>query len=395
MLSEAFIKPRYDSGGFAGIPARIENAFAVKKYDAVILLLADAYGWRFHERFQDMPFIKRIDRGGSIEKLTTQFPSTTAAHLTTIHSGLPVGLSGVYEWTYYEPLLDRVISPLPFSFGGDRTEDTLKTTGIEPQALLPKGIFYPALRKLGVKSFSFGLRDFTPSTYSKVITQGAELVPFKTFSEALVNVGEVLKSQSKPTYIQLYYEKIDGMAHQYGPTAPQTEAEVETFLVLMEYYFERIFKGDKRILFMLTSDHGMCEVDPDTTVYLNKDPRFIGIENFIKANQRCELIVPAGSPRDMFLHIKEGMVGEAKEFLEKRLGGIAEVAITEELMADGYFGAEISPIFRQRVGNLVILPKRYQSVWWYEKGKFEQNFRGHHGGLTAEEMEIALYLYEF
>jgi hypothetical protein len=67
---------------------------------------------------------------------------------------------------------------------------------------------------------------------------------------------------------------------------------------------------------------------------------------------------------------------------------------TEALIVDGYFGAEVSPRFRERVGNLVILPYRYESVWWYEKGKFEQKFYGHHGGLTPQEMETILYTYE-
>jgi hypothetical protein len=42
------------------------------------------------------------------------------------------------------------------------------------------------------------------------------------------------------------------------------------------------------------------------------------------------------------------------------------------------------------VGNLVVLAYRHESVWWYEKGKFEQHYYGHHGGLTPQEMEIPL-----
>jgi hypothetical protein len=33
-------------------------------------------------------------------------------------------------------------------------------------------------------------------------------------------------------------------------------------------------------------------------------------------------------------------------------------------------------------------------VWWYEKGKYEQKFFGHHGGLTPQEMETILYSVE-
>ncbi|MEP7284147.1 MAG: hypothetical protein ABI947_00100 [Chloroflexota bacterium] len=49
-----------------------------------------------------------------------------------------------------------------------------------------------------------------------------------------------------------------------------------------------------------------------------------------------------------------------------------------------------SATFMGRVGNLVILPYKYESVWWYEKGRFEQDFFGHHGGLTPDEMETIL-----
>jgi predicted AlkP superfamily pyrophosphatase or phosphodiesterase len=70
-LNSQFIKPRYDEVGFAGIPNRIVDAFKPGKYDAVVLFLVDGFGWRFFERFQDAPFIRRIAKHGKIEKLTS------------------------------------------------------------------------------------------------------------------------------------------------------------------------------------------------------------------------------------------------------------------------------------------------------------------------------------
>jgi len=393
-MNPEFIKPRYDEGGFAGIPDRITKAFESGNYDAVVLFLVDAFGWRFFERFQDAPFIQRIAKHGKIEKLTSQFPSTTAAHLTTIHTGQPVGQSGVYEWFYYEPQLDAIIAPLLFSYAGKMERDNLRSSGIQPKAIYPQGRFYPNLKKMGVDSFVFGSRDYTPSTYSNVVMKDAELRGYSTLSEAFVNLGQMLGERSGPTYVHLYFDRIDSLCHQYGPAAPQTEAEIETFLLGMEYHFERIFKGKKRTLFLMTADHGASEVDPQTTVYLNKDPRFDGFEKFIKRNQKGQLLVPAGSARDMFLYIKEEMLDEAGSFLVQRLEGRADVVRTESLIANGYFGPEVSTRFRERVGNLVVLPYRHESVWWYEKGKFEQRFYGHHGGLTPQEMETILYLVE-
>ena len=393
-MNPEFVKPRYDSGGFAGIPDRVKNAFASGKYDAVVLFLVDAFGWRFYERFQDAPFIQRLAKHGKIEKLTSQFPSTTAAHITTIHTGLPVGQSGVHEWYYYDPKVDAVIAPLLFSYAGKMERDNLRPTGIHPKDIYPKGVFYPELKKMGVDSFVFGNRQYTPSTYSNVVMKDANLRAFSTLSEAFVNLGQLLDEQSKPTYVHLYFDKIDALCHQYGPTAPQTETEIDTFLQMMERNFERIFKGKKRILFLMTADHGMAEVDPATTIYLNKDPQFAGIEKFIKKNQRGKLLVPAGSARDMFLYIQDEQLDEAREFLAQRLEGKADVVKTETLIADGYFGQNISSRFRERVGNLVVLSYLHESVWWYEKGKFEQRFYGHHGGLTPQEMETILYSYE-
>ncbi|MEP6895227.1 MAG: alkaline phosphatase family protein, partial [Chloroflexota bacterium] len=156
----------------------------------------------------------------------------------------------------------------------------------------------------------------------------------------------------------------------------------------------RMFKRGKKVLFLMTADHGASEVDPQTTVYLNTDSALKGFERFLKTNRQGRLLVPAGSARDMFLYIKDDMLDEALSVLAKRLAGRADVVKTEALIDAGYFGDEVSSRFRERVGNLIVLPYRHESVWWYEKDKFEMKFYGHHGGLTPQEMETILYSYE-
>jgi len=41
------------------------------------------------------------------------------------------------------------------------------------------------------------------------------------------------------------------------------------------------------------------------------------------------------------------------------------------------------------------LPFAGESVWWYEKDKFEMTKHGAHGGLTPDEVEIPLLLFYF
>jgi len=130
----------------------------------------------------------------------------------------------------------------------------------------------------------------------------------------------------------------------------------------------------EEIFLPFAADHGHVEVAPDTTIYLSRDPAFAGFETFLKRNQAGNALVPAGSSRDIFLYIKDDRINEAPAFLQSRLEGIADVVKTQDLMDEVFFGKSISKTFLSRLGNLVILAYRYQSVWWYGKDKFEQNY---------------------
>jgi|WetSurMetagenome_2_1015567.scaffolds.fasta_scaffold23630_5 predicted AlkP superfamily pyrophosphatase or phosphodiesterase len=394
-MDNTFVEPRYDAGGFANLPAHLVDLFNARKYDAVVLFLVDGFGWRFFDKFQDAPFLQLVTRENPAARLVSQFPSTTAAHLTTLHSAMPVGQHGIFEWIYYEPIVDAMIAPLLFSYSGTAERDTLKPSGARPRSLLPKTTFYHLLKKMGVYSTILQHREYTPSTYGNILFSGATVRSYKTLPEVLVNLTQMLKTSRSPAYFVLYYDKVDAVSHEYGPQAPQTEAEILMFLLTMEKIFLKSLDADhKKVLFLLTADHGHIETDPLTTIYLNRDPRFEGVEKYLRADMQGKLLVPAGSARDFFLYIKDGMVDEALAFLSSRLAGKAEVRKVEELIAAGYFGPAISPAFRGHTGDLVILPYASESVWWFEKDKFEQRFRGHHGGLTKQEMEIPLLMWE-
>lgn len=394
-MENHFLKPRYDVGGFAGLPQRVLDLLSPNRYDAVVLFLIDSLGWRYFDKFQDAAFFQQVTNLGKVEKLTSQFPSTTAAHLTTIHTGLPVGEHGIFEWYYYEPILDNIIAPLLHSFAGTSLRDTLKSTGIKASRLYPTSQLYRQLMKRGTPTTIFQHREYTPSTFSDVVFQGAKTVGYRTLSEALTNLAGNLLETKPPAYYLLYFDRIDAIGHEYGPESAQVTAEILVFLMTMERFFLQALAGSrKKYLFLLTADHGQVEVDPQTAVYLNLDPAFTGIEKFLKTNHLGEKIVPAGSARDFFLYIHDERLEEAQAFLASRLEGRAEVRLVSELLDQGYFGPGISARFLGHVGNLVILPHQGESVWWFEKDKFEQRFRGHHGGLTKQEMEIPLITWE-
>ena len=269
----------------------------------------------------------------------------------------------------------------------------MKRSGIPAEAFFPTLTFYQKLQTRGITSYVFQHESYTPSTYSDIIYKGATVFSFKRLSDALSNLVELVIADTAPiTYYFLYFDKIDAICHTYGPQSRQFEETVDTFLRMMEELFYKKLSGKVgQTLLILTADHGQIEVDPRRTFYLNKHSS--EIEQYLQRNQGGKLLVPAGSARDMFLHVKEERIDEAVVLLQKRLADIAEVYYTEQLVAQHFFGSsEPSKEFLARVGNVVILHYKHETVWWYEEGKFDMHFKGHHGGLTPEEMEIPLLL---
>ncbi|HMO57957.1 MAG TPA: alkaline phosphatase family protein [Roseiflexaceae bacterium] len=400
-----FVRPRYDHFGFALIPQAIRRAFGIAgrsispfgrsapfaaEYDTVILCFIDSFGWRFFERYAEHAFLKRFVADGVACKITTQFPSTTAAHVTAIHTGLEVGQSGVYEWYCYDPTVGAVIAPLLFSFAGDTDRETLARTRVVPTAIYPNHTFYEELRRNGVQPFVFQSRAYARSSYSSVVTRGATMLPYTTFPEALILLGQQLQQRRGPSYYMLYLDTIDTICHHYGPESAHLSAEIEAFLDLMERQFQRILAhGRGRTLVLMTADHGQTAVDPERTIYLNQ--RLPELTAMMQLDSHSRPIVPAGSCRDMFLHIKPDMLDAAEDELWRMLDGRAEVHRVADLIAQGFFGREPpADTLLRRIGNLVLLPYIGEAVWWYERGRFEQRFYGMHGGLSADEMESIL-----
>ncbi|NKB67460.1 MAG: alkaline phosphatase family protein [Candidatus Latescibacteria bacterium] len=412
MLDASFIPPRHGERCFADLPATIKFALTGQgtttlapelvaagpaPCQTVILFFIDAFGWRFFApRAQRYPFLADIARRGQVATLTSQFPSTTAAHVTCIHTGQPVGQSGIFEWQYYEPGLDAMVAPLPYAPAGSRHADSLPEEAA--QTIFPQGTFYRDLQQYGVESHVFQSRAFTPSTCSNTYLRGARAHPFNTLSEALTNLAALVQQpRPGPAYFLFYFDQIDAMGHRYGPDSPQIDAEIDSFLTAVERLFWQPLAGQlDNTLFLLTADHGLAAIDPETTIYLNDRTTCPQLASWLRSDRQGRPLVPAGSCRDFFLYIEDQHLNQACDLLQRQLQGRAQVCRTQDLIAAGLFGPQpLSDRFHDRIGNLVVLPYEGESVWWYEKDRFAVKSRGYHGGLTAAEMEIPLLSHRF
>lgn len=407
-----FVKPQYGSRCFADFPETIQYLLTGtgtpgldaevlgaynQQYDTVLFFFLDSFGWRFFQEHQDKhPFLQRLLQNGQVTKGTSQFPSTTAAHVTAIHTGQQISDSGVYAWQYYEPKLDDIITPLLFSYAGTGRRDMLAQTGIDPATIYPTQTLYQALEKQGVSSYVFQHREYTPSTYSDIVFRGARAVPYITFSESLITLQHLLSKDRTPLYVFLYFDKLDTVCHKHGPESPHVAAEAEQMLEAMEQTFEALERSQKNTLCIVSADHGQIRVQPKETLYLNQISALSDLPKMMKHTRRGEPIVPAGGPRNMFLHIEDEHLAEAYALLDETLAERVTVCSTEQMINEGFFGSTPpSQTFLDRVGNLVLLPHANETVWWYKQNKYVIHYLGYHGGLAPEEMEIPICFYAF
>lgn len=364
--------------GHADGPALDEPLFR-ERFERVVFVYFDAFGWTFLERHAGHSLFDRARSDGLVTQLTAQFPSTTTAQVTTIHSGLPVAEHGLYEWHVYEPSLDRLITPLLFSFAGDGMRGSLFGQ-IDPDALFPTESVYARLAEAGVPSSVVLPEAIAGSAPNLALLRGTDVVPFSTVEGALAAASGALGARAG--YAHVYLDELDSLMHAVGPDDPLTEAGAR---LVLDALSAATFPAGTLVL--VTADHGMSPVDPARTVYVNELwPELAG---HLATGADGKPLAPAGSCRDLFLHAHPEQVDTVCAELGERLSGVADVVPTEELLAEGIF-AEPSPRLRDRLANVVVLPRYGEAVYWHEPGRFVQQLHGQHGGLSRQEMEIPL-----
>ena len=359
---------------FDELPGLIEAKLA--EHPRVALIYFDAFGWRFLERHAGHPLFQVAD----VERWSSCFPSTTTVHTTTIHSGLPLGEHGLYEWHVFEPRLNRLVTPLWLCFAGDDDFGALLDAGLTAHDIVPDRTIYQRL--LPVPSHVAMPAGIASSPTSRQLLHPATVHPFDESGQGLARLCAALAAEER-AYGTIYFPDADSLMHMVGPDAPDVAA-------LMEETLSAIAAAPwpEGTLVLLTADHGMEGISPERTTYVNV--AWPELEQHMELGADGKPLAPAGSCRDLFLHVRPERLDEVEVQLAERLAPVAEVRKVESLVADGLFGANITDALTSRLANLVVLPAPGEAAYWLEPGRFEQHFQGQHGGLSANEMEIPL-----
>ncbi|MEM8948636.1 MAG: alkaline phosphatase family protein [Pseudomonadota bacterium] len=399
-FGQGLLKPIYQDYGFANLPATLHFLLTGERLGRllppdcfggsyptpkrIILLFIDSFGWDCWQRYAERSTVmRRVIRDGVLTPISALFPSTTSASVSTLNLGSLPAAHGVFEWNLYIPSIGETIQTLPFSTLG-KTAVSCTTMGYDADLLVARQeTTHQRLARQGVRSIQLAHRNHAFSPYNKIVSAGAEVIPHGTLPEALIQLQDLMADPPEKALINLYWAGLDSAAHALGPRSAVHEAETRSFWLTMDAFLGEIRSPDTMLL--ITADHGQVKGKADQTLYINEI--YPELEDCLLRSPSGQIILPNGSPRDMFLHIEPDRREHVLGLLRDGLSDVAMVIAVDEPIDLGLFGARsIGPQNRQRLGDVLLLPYGGHFVWWRKDGILENRFNGHHGGLVAEEL---------
>jgi predicted AlkP superfamily pyrophosphatase or phosphodiesterase len=398
-----FVYPYYGKYSIAEIEPTIRGLFGIptsrqafpqtflegKPRRLVILLIIDGLGFNhLLDHGTGSPFFDSLMKNGDVYPITSVFPSTTPAALTTIHTGYTPQEHGLVEWFTYFEEFQKVIMPMQFRASWDEEVNILAKQGGTAHMLYEREVLYETLGQAGVTSNVFIYHEYMPSMYSDAVQRGSNIIGYREGRELMHLLHDSVEKSKGPSFFHIHWGQVDKAGHEHGPNSPQHRDSVKAISNLLHYQFlsdlDRTVAED--VTFILTADHGQIPVTHDNITYLED---FDFVWDNLQTNNRGEPIMPTGSANDVLLYIKPDKLSEVIERLKEELKDIAWVFKIDEAVAQGLFGLNHPvPRFWKRAGNVLILPFPHQQVWFAPGGKREYHQRGMHGGLSQEEMIV-------
>lgn len=296
--------------------------------------------------------------------LTSGFPTTTAAALASLTTGVLPGEHGFVGYRVFDAANDRAVNQLSGWDSRMRPGDWQQVPTVFERAAAA-----------GIGATVIGPSRYAHSGLTEAILRGADYRVAATIAERFRAAREVFDGGG-PQIAYLYIPELDQTAHARGWESPEWTAHLETVDAEVAA-FERTLRGTEGML--VTADHGVLDIPSHQHVLIDEGPLLDGVR-FV-----------AGEPRCLQLHLETGAdVDRLAAAWIAAEGGRAWVATRAEIAASGWFG-ETGAAARSRMGDLFIAARK--AIAYYDAripADSGRSMIGQHGSLTPEELLVPL-----
>ena len=355
----------YNVGSKHKSSEKIDEILSKKNYKNVVLLILDGLG--------DI-VLKNIDESGyfrknQIDVVTSVYPSTTTAALTTYYAGKPPFETGWIAWSQYFKEYGKNIDML--SHMQSLTGLNIKNARLDvfKEIVNYKTIFNQIEESANdVKAY-----EIMPSYSDR---RSKRTIKADSIDEITENIAFLCKNDDKK-FIMAYSDNPDGLLHKYGTKSD----EVKEFVIETENKIKELCDnlGNDTII-IISADHGHKDIEKSYSIL---DYPML---------QKCLLMPPSLESRCITFWVKENMKEEfekafnkdfkeefilmsKEEFLNKNMLGFGNMHNKIDDFLGNYIAVSIS-------GSIIVLEN------YLEKGKGVK--KSTHCGLTRDEMEVPI-----
>lgn len=326
-----------------------EGKIISNDYSKVIFLVLDGLSYEMAKK-------TRL-KGFSLHRARSTVPSSTAAALTTLLTGLMPAEHGILEAKFFLPELGSVYNVLNNSLSYGLAVDINKEF-----VTLAENIF----QALPVKSFAFENVWFSSQIFSEILMGGAKKkLTYSNFIDAVLELEKLMKNE-KEAFAYLYLPDPDMMLH-----LGKDEASIKAYVNHVIGFIEERLSNLKDTLLVVASDHGMTKISKPV-MYNEFVNRFFLRQDY------------AGGHRDVFLYVKDTYYDAILEMLDKRTYRVFNGI---ELIESGLMGEVVWEETEERIPDIAVFFTGKEGVYASEA------FARDHGGLREEEM-IATFAFK-
>lgn len=394
---DGFVLPDYGGGSVANVPGAIAALLDVAfvglppLYDGlwrplqggvkrVVLLVLDALGRNLVEREGGVALGEET---AVSSHLTSVFPSTTVAALSSFWTGVAPAQHGMVGLNVFLPEYDAVSYMLQFRASFDKTPDSLVQAGLKPEEFLAAPGFAEQLAAGGVETHAFKGHEIVKSALSQAHGRGVKgNHAAYSVADMFVQMRQLLESRpGERLFLSAYWPTIDTMSHRRGWNSEAVAAEVQAILYQLRTVFLQSLSPAARrdtVLF-LVADHGQTTTPVSEHIYWDDHPEL----------ERMLLMFAPGEARTRYLYVRQGEQTAVSDYLTHHLGHAVAVLPAQEALASGLLGPQPhTTAVSRRIGDLIVTVRGGQQlVRRSEKAKVDA-VRSAHGGMTPAEMQV-------
>lgn len=355
-----------------GLPG-VANPLAIHPTARACLLLIDGLGWeQLRDQLDAAPFLNSL----AGEPLTTGFPATTAASISSVATGMPPGEHGLVGYTMALPGYDRAFNTLTWSLYGLGPRVDLRSE-VVPEAFQPDATLAERAAAAGLRIDHVGPAFHQGSGLTRAVGRGERFHP----ADSLDALGRaVLAALAAPrAMIYAYHPRLDAAGHVNGVRSQAWRDELVAVDNAVRALAEQL---PASTVLVVTGDHGMVDLQPHERIDLADRPELAAGVRLL-----------AGEGRARYVSAVPGAEAEVLAAWHAILGDRMWVWSREEAIATGIFGPRVTNKARERIGDVVAAAYGRVGVFQRDVDPAQPRFGGHHGSLTAAEQLVPFLLY--